>query len=883
MENLEGEINITHRYHHKNILELYDVIKTEKSFHLVLEHCHGGDLHRFLKKHERLSEATTRHFMRQLASGLLFLRGNGLMHRDLKPQNLLLSSDSLDATLKIADFGFARVLTEATMTDTLCGSPQYMAPEIMQGRRYDAKADLWSVGMILYECVVGRTPYMGRSQIELLRNIMARPLTMPSSLDVSSECKSIIKMLLKAGPELRCSYEEFFSHKWIGLKPAFQQQQQDELSPRRSIGRLSRLRSLPEEAMRRKIVHPRGATSRKFSEDGRVAKEFKECNENSVPPAQRLSPPNKSSLAHQKFNAAPLPSRRFSSGGTTSPLQQSGSSLQKYPSLDRGQSSASSSSSNSTERKFGFAVEGAINNPPTPFLLKFGSSKQNSRGRGLSNIHHYEFKPLITSPPRAEMNEIVVANMIPPLNLDAYVQADGCNDDGNHMQQNTLDSGIEDYVIVDKYLGTSPQASTSKSPKLPTQGGGSSNAHRYGKMTAAVTHRAAQNELPRVNGARHSPKDSTTGSGGNYYHSSPQQLAASVVSDLENVEKVGKRAVVLAQLGDANVVAALEILHAGYITDHVEATLLNGVYCSLNNHNDVGTKDNDDDPQVLGGQHSHASSCAKILKDSKDIILPSLLDACFGLDLYNPITRNAGFRFGHHEKENECPVFTSSSSRGWVSAGSSPRKPSCAVAYECSDDVSQAASKLLADAYVLYLKSLEMIKAMVILARKGIGALEAGKEVLFSQTDWSHHEQITAWGEGLLHWLSLQFIAVLDRAEQCQTKLRSHGGELSSSTIARSMKSIDYLIVRGAVYMGKEAILLEALGQSKKATKQLKNACLLLETLTFGGSGNNETLASSRGGSNREKGGFCTLARELIHLFQKKSRKKPTIIVPAAV
>ncbi len=866
VENLEGEINITRSFRHQNIVELYDVIKTERSFCLVLEHCGGGDLHKFLKKHERFSEATTRHFMCQLAAGLLFLRANGLMHRDLKPQNLLLSSDSMDATLKIADFGFARVLTEATMTDTLCGSPQYMAPEIMQGRRYDAKADLWSVGMILYECVVGKTPFRGRSQMELLRNIMARPLTIPSSVDISTGCKSIMKMLLKAGPELRCSYEEFFSHKWIGLDQAFQEQQQQQQLPSQSslrkIRGLHRLGSLPEEEIRKTLGHS-NPTSRRMSNTDQQP-EAKELIDR---PCLILDKPN---LAHPKFSTAPLPPLL---GGDTSPLQHSsGLSSGKHDSLDRGHSSISSSSNNSSEPKSGFAMEGAVNSPPTPLLLRVGSSTRTRRGRGLSNLF-YEFKPLMPSPPQAQIYEGVVANMIPALNLDASGHGtDGGNDGGNQMQSSTLYSGIEDYVIVDEYLEISPRANAKLTKQTQNI-----NTNRYAKVTATTVPSRSQKQLLRVSGVGLSPKGGITGSGGSC-PSSRQELAASVVSDMGNVEAVGKRAVLLAQLGDANVIAALEVLHAGYITSHVEAALLNGVYCSLKENAGETTAD-DDGPQVPGQPHPHSYDSG-VLKNSSNGggILPNQLDTCFGLDLYDPIIKNAGVKF-HHEKENQNPVFTKSDEEESTGSQNHPSSSS----YEHSDDVSQAATKLLADAFVLYLKSLEMMKAMVLLARKGLEALETGKELLSSQIDWSHHDQVTSWGEGLLHWLSLQFMAVLDRAEQCQSKLRTHGRELSSSAIACSMKSIEHLILRGAMCMGKEAILVEALGQSKKAMKQLKKACLLMETLMFNGS-SSETLVSPRGGgSNREKGGgFSIIARKLIHAFHERSSKKSTIAVPTA-
>ena len=117
------------------------------------------------------------------ARALKFLRQRNLIHRDIKPQNLLLTPAPPTELarghplgvplLKVADFGFARSLPNAMMAETLCGSPLYMAPEILSYKPYDAKADLWSVGAVLYEMAVGRPPFRAQNHIELLKKIEA--------------------------------------------------------------------------------------------------------------------------------------------------------------------------------------------------------------------------------------------------------------------------------------------------------------------------------------------------------------------------------------------------------------------------------------------------------------------------------------------------------------------------------------------------------------------------------------------------------------------------------------------------------------------------------------------------------------------------------------
>lgn len=225
-----------------------------------MEYCELGDLSLFIKKRDKLithpathdmarkypsapnsglHEVIIRHFLKQLTSALEFLRSKNYVHRDVKPQNLLLlptrafrrqkgrsimeaSQDSLIPMsgipslpmLKLADFGFARVLPSTSLAETLCGSPLYMAPEILRYEKYDAKADLWSVGTVLYEMASGRPPFRARNHVELLRKIEAAEdvIKFPREVTITSDLKALIRGLLKRNPVERMSFENFFSH-----------------------------------------------------------------------------------------------------------------------------------------------------------------------------------------------------------------------------------------------------------------------------------------------------------------------------------------------------------------------------------------------------------------------------------------------------------------------------------------------------------------------------------------------------------------------------------------------------------------------------------------------------------------------------------------------
>ncbi|URD72303.1 hypothetical protein MUK42_08642 [Musa troglodytarum] len=195
---LLSEVSILGRINHPNIIALYD----------------------YIQSHGRVSEATAKYFMKQLASGLQVLHANNVIHRDLKPQNLLLSTYDENAILKIADFGFARSLSPSTLADTLCGTPLYMAPEVMGLKKYDGKADLWSVGVIFYQLVTGKTPFTANNQIELLQNIVnAKQLCFPSHHNLSSDCMDLCQKLLRPKAVERLTFEEFFNHQFLSKQP----------------------------------------------------------------------------------------------------------------------------------------------------------------------------------------------------------------------------------------------------------------------------------------------------------------------------------------------------------------------------------------------------------------------------------------------------------------------------------------------------------------------------------------------------------------------------------------------------------------------------------------------------------------------------------------
>ena len=209
--NIKREFEIMRKLNHENIVKIHDVIIDTRinNIYFIMDYYEYGDLSQFLNK-QPLKEKFTRKYMKQLSNGLKYLLDNNILHRDLKPQNILLSKNF---DIKLTDFGFATYYTKDTIINTLCGSPMYMAPEIITKNSYNYNSDLWSVGIILYEMIHGYTPFNVSNFIDLIKEIKKKNIQI--KMDVSEECKELIYSLCKINPKERLSWNDYFNHNWF--------------------------------------------------------------------------------------------------------------------------------------------------------------------------------------------------------------------------------------------------------------------------------------------------------------------------------------------------------------------------------------------------------------------------------------------------------------------------------------------------------------------------------------------------------------------------------------------------------------------------------------------------------------------------------------------
>ncbi|XP_067931900.1 serine/threonine-protein kinase ULK3-like [Watersipora subatra] len=214
-ENLLTEIELLKLLKHEHIVEWKDFEWDANYIYIITEFCGGGDLHSFLKSKRALHENLVRRFLQQIASALQYMREKNVTHLDLKPQNILMSNHR---KLKIADFGFAHYIVGDVETKYLKGSPLYMAPEIICQKHYDAKADLWSVGVILYECLFGQPPWASKTLAELAEKVKEnKSIQIPPGFDISDDCRDLVLRLLTRDPAKRISFEDFFAHPFLAL------------------------------------------------------------------------------------------------------------------------------------------------------------------------------------------------------------------------------------------------------------------------------------------------------------------------------------------------------------------------------------------------------------------------------------------------------------------------------------------------------------------------------------------------------------------------------------------------------------------------------------------------------------------------------------------
>jgi len=204
------EKSILQRIKHPFIVNLHYAFQTPEKLYMILDFVNGGELFFHLKKSGKFPESRVRLYAAEISSALIHLHHNGIVYRDLKPENLL-----LDATghIVITDFGLSKEIKGSDGTHTFCGTPEYLAPEVLTGEGHSFPVDWWSLGTLIYEMSTGLPPFYSEITSEMYQKIVSGELVFPQ--EMSDDICDLLSGLLERDPEDRIGAHDIKEHPWF--------------------------------------------------------------------------------------------------------------------------------------------------------------------------------------------------------------------------------------------------------------------------------------------------------------------------------------------------------------------------------------------------------------------------------------------------------------------------------------------------------------------------------------------------------------------------------------------------------------------------------------------------------------------------------------------
>eukprot|EP01086_Lenisia_limosa_P006389 TRINITY_DN2517_c0_g1_i2.p1 TRINITY_DN2517_c0_g1~~TRINITY_DN2517_c0_g1_i2.p1 ORF type:complete len:314 (-),score=87.64 TRINITY_DN2517_c0_g1_i2:16-957(-) len=211
---LESEVNILKSVHHENIVNLVDIIDTPSHLLLIMELVTGGELFDKIVEVGYYSEQTASLLVKQLVEAVAYLHERNIVHRDLKPENLLVSGET---SIQVADFGLSKMVGTETVLKTACGTPGYVAPEVLKCQGYGPQVDVWSIGIITYVLLCGYPPFWADSTAELFERILSGKFEFYGEAweVVSHSARDFVEKTLILDPKKRLTAQQCLEHPWV--------------------------------------------------------------------------------------------------------------------------------------------------------------------------------------------------------------------------------------------------------------------------------------------------------------------------------------------------------------------------------------------------------------------------------------------------------------------------------------------------------------------------------------------------------------------------------------------------------------------------------------------------------------------------------------------
>ena len=216
-DQINREIEIMYKLNHPHIIKLFNHFEDDDNLYLIMHYASKGQLYSLLKKQGRIDQRTTAQYMREILSAVKYLHSFDppIIHRDIKPENILLDENG---RVKLADFGWSNyVSSNNELRKTYCGTPEYLAPEMVKKEGHDTSVDIWDLGVLMFELLAGKPPFRGMNQGELFSNIKKHKINWVD--DFPPLAKNLISKILKQNPKERLTIDQILNHNWFDVNP----------------------------------------------------------------------------------------------------------------------------------------------------------------------------------------------------------------------------------------------------------------------------------------------------------------------------------------------------------------------------------------------------------------------------------------------------------------------------------------------------------------------------------------------------------------------------------------------------------------------------------------------------------------------------------------